>query len=131
MKCSACGEMQLCPTIPEEIYKAYDKTRQNGNFCKLTMRNNRRFEWAHTLNLQYDSRDLCIPGLNIDLDPMHPKGYSCPVFFKRKVLGAFYNDDDYMLTSSQRVMDVLPKKEQMVLSMIGWFILVLTKMIKL
>ncbi len=97
MKCPACGEMQLCPIIPAEIYKAYDKRPQNGNFCKLTIRNNRRFEWAHTLNLQYDSRDLCIPGLNVDLDPTHPEGYSCPVFFKRKVLGAFYNDDDYVL----------------------------------
>lgn len=97
MKCPACGEMQLCPIIPAEIYKAYDKTRKNGNFCKLTMRNNRRFEWAHALNLQYDSRDLCIPGLNVDLDPMHPAGYSCPVLFKKKILGAFYNDDDYVL----------------------------------
>lgn len=34
------------------------------------------------------------------------------------------------LISSLRVMDVLQKREQMGLSMIGWFTLVLTKMIE-
>ena len=61
------------------------------------MKGNRRFEWAEDADYKYDSRDLSIPGLGIDLDPTHSEGFSCPVFFDRKVLGVFYNDSDYEL----------------------------------
>ena len=61
------------------------------------MKGDHRFEWAEDADYKYDSRDLSIPGLGIDLDPTHPEGFSCPVFFDRKVLGIFYNDSDYEL----------------------------------
>lgn len=98
MECSSCGKKFLCPNIPQELYKTYfqlEKRNQHG--CRITMKDNRRFEWAKDADYRYDSRDLSIPGLGIDLDPTHPEGFSCPVFFDRKVLGIFYNDSDYEL----------------------------------
>lgn len=98
MRCENCWTAKLCPMIPREIHKTYECMAANGNnACRLSFKNDIRFEWAKEAEYQYDSRDLFIPGLDIDLDPMHPRGYSCPVFFNRKVLGSFYNDSDYEL----------------------------------
>lgn len=98
MGCNNCGRKCLCPDIPQELYRAYFQLeKRNQNACRITMKGDHRFEWAEDADYKYDSRDLSIPGLGIDLDPTHPEGFSCPVFFDRKVLGIFYNDSDYEL----------------------------------
>ena len=98
MECNNCGRKCLCPDIPQELYRAYFQLeKRNQNACRITMKGDHRFEWAEDADYKYDSRDLSIPGLGIDLDPTHPEGFSCPVFFDRKVLGIFYNDSDYEL----------------------------------
>lgn len=55
-------------------------------------------------------RDMCIPGIGVDLDPTHPKGFSCPVFFKRNVLNNFFTDDDYELDFFSESYGVIAKK---------------------
>lgn len=98
MQCTNCEKKCLCPNIPQEIYKAYfELEKRNQRGCRITMKAERRFEWAKDADYKYDSRDLSIPGLDVDLDPTHPEGFSCPVFFDRKILGVFYNDNDYEL----------------------------------
>ena len=61
------------------------------------MKSDIRYEFAKTANFIYDSRDMSIPGLGVDLDPTNPKGFSCPVYFDRKVLNNFFTDNDYEL----------------------------------
>lgn len=98
MVCEKCGKKHLCPDIPQEIYTTYFEMVKNGHsLCKLTMKANIRYEYAEKADFIYDSRDMCIPGIGVDLDPTHPKGFSCPVFFKRNVLNNFFTDDDYEL----------------------------------
>lgn len=98
MVCTKCGKQHLCPDIPQEIYTTYFRLTKNGfKNCKLTMKSDIRYEFAKTANFIYDSRDMSIPGLGVDLDPTNPKGFSCPVYFDRKVLNNFFTDDDYEL----------------------------------
>lgn len=97
LKCS-CGHRQLCPDIPQEVYMSYFKLMENGcNTCRLTMNSDIKYEFAKNLDFKYDSRDLSIPGLGVDADPTNPKGFSCPVFFDRKVLYNFFFDENYEL----------------------------------
>lgn len=98
MVCTKCGKQHLCPDIPQEIYTTYFRLTKNGfKNCKLTMKSDIRYEFAKTANFIYDSRDMSIPGLGADLDPTNPKGFSCPVYFDRKVLNNFFTDNDYEL----------------------------------
>lgn len=98
MVCTKCGKQHLCPDIPQEIYTTYFRLTKNGfKNCKLTMKSDIRYEFAKTANFIYDSRDMSIPGLGVDLDPTNPKGFSCPVYFDRKVLNNFFTDNDYEL----------------------------------
>ena len=98
MLCEGCGYIQLCPSIPQDAYYAYFKMQENGKTHGiLTRRNDVRFSYAEEADFKYDSRDLSIPGRDVDLDPTHPKGFSCPVYFDRKVLNAFFTDDEYEL----------------------------------
>lgn len=85
------------------------------------------FEWAEDADYKYDSRDLSIPGLGIDLDPTHPEGFSCPVFFDRKVLGIFYNDSDYELDFFSESYGTIAEKELVDISTSGIFHLELIK----
>lgn len=98
MVCNVCGHEHLCPDIPQEIYTTYfEMLRKDAINCKLTMKSNNRYEFAVEANLKYDSRDMAIPGLGVDLDPTNPAGFSCPVYFDRKVLNNFFTDEDYEL----------------------------------
>ncbi len=87
------------------IEHIFNWKKRNQNACRITMKGDYRFEWAEDADYKYDSRDLSIPGLGIDLDPTHPEGFSCPVFFDRKVLGIFYNDSDYELNFFRKAME--------------------------
>lgn len=98
MTCDECGHEHLCPDIPQEIYKTYfHMIRNKVTDCKLTMKSDIRYEFAVEADFKYDSRDMSIPGLGVDLDPTNPPGFSCPVYFDRKVLNNFFTDDDYEL----------------------------------
>lgn len=98
MICSKCGDKHLCPDIPQDVYSAYfDLIEKGYSDCKLTLKSDNRYQYAVEANFIYDSRDMYIPAVAVDLDPTNPKGFSCPVFFKRKVLNNFFTDDDYEL----------------------------------
>ena len=98
MVCDKCGHEHLCPDIPQEIYTTYFRMIENeATDCKLTMKSNIRYKFAVEADFKYDSRDMAIPGLGVDLDPTNPAGFSCPVYFDRKVLNSFFTDDDYEL----------------------------------
>lgn len=111
MVCEKCGKEHLCPDIPQEIHAAYFEMVENGHsLCKLTMREDIRYEYAEKAEFIYDSRDMCIPGIGVDLDPTHPKGFSCPVYFKRNVLNNFFTDDDYELDFFSESYGAIAKK---------------------
>ncbi|MCD7791397.1 MAG: hypothetical protein LUH55_12975 [Bacteroides thetaiotaomicron] len=98
MACKGCGRRHICPNIPQEIYTSYfEMENKRCSDCKLTMKADIHYEFAKDANFIYGSRDMSIPGLGIDLDPTHPDGYSCPVYFDRKVLSNFLTDNDYEL----------------------------------
>lgn len=111
MVCEDCGHQHLCPDIPQEIYKTYFRMEEKGaSECRLTMNSDIRYEFAKSANFKYDSRDMCIPGLGVDLDPTNPAGFSCPVYFDRKVLNNFLTDDDYELDFFSESYGAIAKK---------------------
>lgn len=98
LKCKKCGAERLGNQVPQEVYTCYFKMLEAGERkCHLTALNKKRFKYAEKAGLNYDCRDLNIPGLDVDADPFHTPGFSCPVFFDRKVLNNFLTDDDYEL----------------------------------
>lgn len=109
--CKKCDTQKLGNLVPQQIYNTYFemKKRECSN-CRLTSLNNKIFEFAKSKNFVYDCRDLNIPGLDIDLDPTHPEGFSCPVFFDKKVLNNFLLDDDYGLDLYSETQGVIGKK---------------------
>lgn len=111
MVCEKCGKKHLCPNIPRKICAAYFEMVKNGHsLCKLTINANIRYECAEKAEFIYDSRDMYIPGIGVDLDPSHPKGFSCPVFFKRNVLNNFFTDDNYELDFFSESYGAIAKK---------------------
>lgn len=98
LKCLSCGIERLGNQVPQDVYFWYFQMLKVGyKQCRLTVLNNEKFEYAKEAKFNYDRRDLNIPGLDIDGDPFHTPGFSCPVFFDRKVLNNFLTDDDYEL----------------------------------
>lgn len=111
MVCDKCGEKHLCPNIPQEIYDTYFRLiKSEYSDCKLTMKKDIRYQYAEKANFIYDSRDMSIPGLGVDLDPTNPVGFSCPVYFKRNVLSNFFTDDDYELDFFSESYGTIAKK---------------------
>lgn len=111
MVCEKCGKKHLCPNIPQEIYNTYFELMNNEySDCKLTMKSDIQYEYAKEANFIYDSRDMNIPGLGIDLDPTNPEGFSCPVYFKRNVLSNFFTDEDYELDFFSESYGTIAKK---------------------
>lgn len=108
--CPKCGSQKLGNRMPQEISTQYHFMREHGySGCTLTSKN-LRLAYASTANFKYDSRDLNIPGLSFDDDPNHSIGFSCPVFFDRKVLNSFYTDDDYELDILSETFGSIAKK---------------------
>lgn len=98
MLCEGCGNVQLCPSIPQVAYDAYSEMQKSGKtYCAMKIRSDDRFSYAEEANFKYDSRDLSVPGLGVDFDETNPKGFSCPVYFDRKVLNLFFLDEEYEL----------------------------------
>lgn len=99
LTCQKCGMELIGHRVPLYIYKAYsDFADHPGNdICHIRLKGEGRFEYAEKADFAYDSRDLNIPGCDVDLDPCHKDGYSLPVFFDRKVLNNFFLDPDYEL----------------------------------
>ncbi|MBW9150374.1 hypothetical protein K2F40_15550 [Clostridium sp. CM028] len=97
--CQKCGTEKLGNLVPQEIYTTYFKMQENGALgCRITSLNNKRFKYAEKADFNYDCRDLNIPGLHSECDMDHPDhGFSCPVYFDRKVLNNFLLDNDYEL----------------------------------
>ena len=97
--CKGCGKKQVGHRVISLIYSTYwDFENHPGDkSCKLTLNGNGRFEYAKDANFLYDSRDLNIPGCDVDLDPGHADGFWLPVYFDRKVLNNFYTDEEYEL----------------------------------
>lgn len=97
LTCPKCGSQKLGNRIPQELSTQYHFMQERGySGCKLTSKS-LRLKYAAAAGFKYDSRDLNIPGLSFDDDPSHTIGFSCPVFFDRKVLNNFFTDDDYEL----------------------------------
>lgn len=95
--CKKCGKAKLGNRIPEHIKRTYDELIESSySSCRLNSKL-QRFSYADFADFDYDSRDLNIPGLGIDLNPTNQDGFSCPVFFDRKLLNIFAGDDDYTL----------------------------------
>ena len=97
--CQKCHNELIGHRVPMFIYKAYTEFEQHPNttVCDVTLKGNARFDYAESANFIYDSRDLNIPGCDVDEYPTHTEGFSLPVYFDRKVLNNFYTDDDYEL----------------------------------
>lgn len=97
--CQKCHNELIGHRVPMFIYKAYTEFEQHPNttVCDVTLKGNARFDYAESANFIYDSRDLNIPGCDVDEYPAHTEGFSLPVYFDRKVLNNFYTDDDYEL----------------------------------
>lgn len=97
LRCGVCGKEKLGNVIPEQIMRAYAKLEDSEyRSCTLTAKEE-RFSYVEYVNFLYDGRDLNIPGLSFDMDPTNAKGFSCPVFFDKKVLNNFATDSDYSL----------------------------------
>jgi hypothetical protein len=110
LTCQKCGDWYLGNSIAKNIVRAYKTMNENGEiYCRMTSQNNVRYSFAESAGFIYDSRDLCIPALDVDLDHPDTPGFSCPVFFDRKVLNAFLNDDDYELNFASESYGTLAK----------------------
>lgn len=97
LRCRVCGKGKLGNLIPRQIIRTYMELEDSEySSCTLTERNE-RFSYVEYADFVYDSRDLNIPGLSFDLDPTNARGFSCPVFFDKKVLNNFATDSDYSL----------------------------------
>ena len=112
--CKKCGNYDLANRMPKHILSIMREFDQHPgeNLCSVTMKGDLRFEYAQGADFVYDSRDLNIPGCGseADMDPTHKEGYSLPVYFDRKVLNSFYNDDDYVLDFFSESYGQLSKK---------------------
>lgn len=109
--CQKCGQRVLGDSIPESVYRSYQKMLEAGEqSCRMTSQKE-RLSFAESAELIYDSRDLCIPFLDIDDDHPGKRGFSCPVFFERKVLNAFFSDDNYVVDFASESYGSLAKKE--------------------
>lgn len=97
--CQKCHDELVGHRVPQFVHRAYMEFEEHpGNTTyELTLKGNKRFEYAVAADFIYDSRDLNIPGCDVDEDPTHTEGFSLPVYFDRKVLSNFYADDDYEL----------------------------------
>ena len=110
LTCPKCGSQKLGNRMPQEISTQYYFMQEHEHSgCTLTSKN-LRLAYASAANFKYDSRDLNIPGLSFDDDPSHSIGFSCPVFFDRKVLNSFYTDDDYELDIFSETFGSIAKK---------------------
>ena len=130
--CKGCGKKQVGHRVISLIYSTYwDFENHPGDkSCKLTLNGNGRFEYAKDAIFLYDSRDLNIPGCDVDLDPGHADGFSLPVYFDRKVLNNFYTDEEYELDFFLKAMVILQGAGAMVGHMSGKFLLGLMRMTK-
>lgn len=98
MVCGQCRNEHICSSILQPVYVSYHNLVRDGyDICKLTVKADQRFDYAVKANYKYDPRDMSIPGIGTDLDPFRAEGFSCPVFFDRKVLNNFFTDGDYEL----------------------------------
>lgn len=81
------------------IYKVCEEFEGHpgDNHCQLKLKGEGRYNYAEKADFLYDSRDLNIPGCDVDLDPTHDEGFSLPVYFDCKVLNIFLADDEYEL----------------------------------
>lgn len=97
--CQKCGKERIGHRVPMVIYKIYEEFEDHpgNNRCKLKLKGDGRFAYAERAGYIYDSRDLNIPGCDVDLDPTNKEGFSLPVYFDRKVLNSFLTDDEYEL----------------------------------
>lgn len=97
--CQNCGKEMIGHRVPMLIYRIYEEfdDHPNDTLCQITLKGEGRFEYAERAEFLYDSRDLNIPGCDVDLDPSHKEGFSLPVYFDRKVLNSFLTDDEYEL----------------------------------
>lgn len=96
--CQSCGNERIGHLMWSQLYHAYqDILLHNYVGGTLKTQGNQRFDYAVSAQYDYDSRDLNIPGCDVDLDPTHTSGFSCPVYFNRKVLNNFFHDDEYKL----------------------------------
>lgn len=97
--CQKCGKELIGHRVPLFIYKVCEefKDHPGDTRCQLTLKGEGRFSYAEKADYLYDSRDLNIPGCDVDLDPTHEEGFSLPVYFDRKVLNSFLTDDEYEL----------------------------------
>jgi hypothetical protein len=95
--CKKCKNELIGNRIIKGVYNTYYKFEDHPGVkeCKINIRSDVRFDYAKKAEFVYDSRDLNIPGCDIDLDPTRKDGFSLPVYFDRKVLNNFYLDDDY------------------------------------
>lgn len=97
LRCRVCSKCKLGNLIPRQIMHTYAELGNSEySSCTLTERNE-RFNYVEYAHFVYDSKDLNIPGLSFDLDPTNERGFSCPVFFDKKVLNNFATDSDYSL----------------------------------
>ena len=97
--CQKCRKELIGHRVPMFIYKVCKEfdDHPGNNRCQLTLKGEGRFAYAEKADFIYDSRDLNIPGCDVDLDPTHEEGFSLPVYFDRKVLNSFLTDDEYEL----------------------------------
>lgn len=97
--CQKCRNELIGHRVPRIIYRVYMEFEEHSGCTasEVTIKGDNRFDYAKAADFIYDSRDLNIPGCDIDEDPTHPEGFSLPVYFDRKVLNNFHTDDDYEL----------------------------------
>ena len=97
--CHKCCNQWIGHRVLKYIYSSYCDFENHPGTCQCNIHfcGNKRFEYAEEASFIYDSRDLNIPGCDIDMDPTHKDGFSLPVYFDRKVLNNFNTDNDYEL----------------------------------